>query len=399
MNRFGLSAVGLGLVVLAASVIFLTSSASASPGTGTLYGTDAGTSGLYSLNKITGTGLLIGLMGMPDAPALAGDPSDGQLYAGTGGTLNDLYSVNSGNAVTTFKGNGGLGSGGYTSFDFDSAGVLYASANLGGGAVSGTIAGTGGDYLVTVNKSTGVATLVGSYGVCTGVTIPVPASGGNGACTLEGMDAIAFDASGQLWGALNTRGDAGAPGLYKINKVTGAATFQFVIDDAAAGLHPSGGVVSLQFECDGTLYAGTARRQAPSVDGGELGTVNTGSGLFTFISAAPVTTGTPANSLGGLAESPSTCPTPTPNTPTPSATPSPTPSPTPSRTPSPTPNTPTITLPITVTPSSTSPVGGFVDVTTTSGTSGSTPWALIVLAIVGMSALTAGGFVFARKRA
>jgi hypothetical protein len=413
LNRLGLSLIGLALAVIAAGAL-LFSTASASPGNGVLYGTDAGTSGLYSLNTSNGVGTFIGTMGLPDAPALAGDPISGVMYAGTGGTQNDTYTVNVGNAASTFVGNGGLGAGGYTSFDFDNVGVLYASANLGGGAVSGTIAGSGGDHLVIVNKVTGAATVVGSYGTCSGVTIPVPASGGNGSCTIEGIDAIAFDASGQLWGALNPRGDFGTPGLYKINKVTGAATFVAPIDDAAPGLHPSGGVVSLQFACDGTLYAGTARRQAPSTDGGMLGKVNTTTGQFTFISTSPVTTGNPANSLGGLAMLPSTCPTPTPtNSPTPSPTPTPTPSPTPTPTnsatptptnsPTPTPhtNTPTATLPASVTPSptGTGPVGGFVDVVRSEGGSGGTPWVLLLLGGLGGMTLLAGGYVFARKRA
>ena len=65
----------------------------------------------------------------------------------------------------------------------------------------------------------------------------------------------------------------------------------------------------MQFSCDGTLYAGTATRfGGANVDGGMLGKINTTTGVFTFISATQITTGTPANSLGGLAEITSTCP-------------------------------------------------------------------------------------------
>ena len=279
--------------------------AGAVPGSGTLYGTDAGTTGLYSIDKTTGVGTLMGTMGIGTAPALAGDPLTGTLYAATGGSSADLYTVNPANAMSVLVGNSGLGEAGYGGTDFDSAGVLYASANIAG---STGIAGTGSDHLVTVNKTTGAATVVGPFGTCTGVTIPNP-GGGNGSCTIEGMEAIAFDSAGTLWGAKNQRGDSGTPGLYTINKTTGAATFVAAIDDAAAGLHPSGGVISMQFSCDGTLYAGTATRFGGSnVDGGMLGSVNTTTGLFTFISAGPITTGTPANSLGGLAELTSTCP-------------------------------------------------------------------------------------------
>ena len=305
----------LGLVILVVAAAYAvgevsTRQANAVPGSGTLYGTDAATTGLYSISKITGVGTLMGLMDPAPipapAPALAGDPVTGNLYRGTGGATTDLYSVNPANAMSVLIGSGGLGEAGYGGMDFDSAGVLYASANIAG--TSG-IAGSGSDYLVTVNKVTGVATVVGPFGTCTGVTIPNP-GGPNGSCTIEGLEAIAFDSAGTLWGVENERGTAGTPGLYTINKTTGAATLAVApIDDTAAGLHPSGGVVSIQFSCDGTLYAGTARRQGVNADGGKLGKINTTTGEFTFISATPITTGGPANnSLGGLAELTSTCP-------------------------------------------------------------------------------------------
>jgi hypothetical protein len=303
------SLLGLVIVALAAAYFvggFWTRSADAVPGSGTLYGTDAGTAQLYSISKITGVGTPIGDMGAFTAPALTVDPLTGDMYAGSGGSSSDLYLVNPGDASTALEGNSGLGESGYGGMDFDSAGVLYASLNVAG---AGGIAGSGADHLVTVNKATGMATVVGPFGVCAGVTIPNP-GGANGSCTIEGIEAIAFDSAGTLWGVENERGDAGTPGLYTINKNTGAATLVVApIDDAAAGLHPSGGVISMQFSCDGTLYAGTARRQGgANVDGGMLGKINTTTGEFTFISAAPITSGDPANSLGGLAELESVCP-------------------------------------------------------------------------------------------
>ena len=145
--------------------------------------------------------------------------------------------------------------------------------------------------------------MVGSFGTCTGVTIPVPVTGGNGSCTIEGMEAVAFDSSGQLWGIENVRGTAGTPGLYKINKATGAATFQMAITGG-----PIDGVVSAQFACDGTLYGGSSRQ----TDGGRLGKLNTTTGAWTFISPlrtnANWTGGPQFNSLGGLAIVPSICP-------------------------------------------------------------------------------------------
>ena len=305
--KLSLPLLGLGMLVVAAAYIVGTDSrpVNAVPGSGTLYGTDAGTADLFSISKITGVGTLIGDMGAFSAPALAGDPATGSLYWGTGGLSADLYSVNPANAMSVLIGNSGLGEAGYGGMDFDSAGVLYASMNLAG---EFGITGTGSDHLVTVNKANGVATVVGPFGVCAGVSIPNP-GGANGSCTIEGMEAIAFDSAGTLWGVENVRGDAGAPGLYTINKATGAASFVTAIDDAAAGFHPVTGVVTIQFSCDGTLYAGTAAgTPAVPADGGRLGKVNTTTGEFTFISAAPITSGAPPNSLGGLAELTSTCP-------------------------------------------------------------------------------------------
>jgi hypothetical protein len=300
LNRFGFAATALVVIVLAgAATLFSSPSASANPGniptSGILYGTDAGGGNLYSLNPTTGADTLIGNLGITEAPALAGNATT--LYAGTGGLVNNLYSVNPVGPVSTLVGNGGLGAAGYGSFDFDNSGVLYAAVNLAGGT------GTGSDYLVTVNTSTGAATVVGSFGTCTGVTIPAPGGGGTGSCTIEGIEAIAFDSSDQLWGIENVRGTSGAPGLYKINKATGAATFQMALSGG-----PIDGVVSAQFACDGTLYGGSAR----ATDGGRLGKLNTTTGAWTFISPlrtnANWTGGPQFNSLGGLAIVPSICP-------------------------------------------------------------------------------------------
>jgi len=304
LNRIGLIALGVLVVVLGVSQTLFSSSASATPGSGVLYGTDAGTAELYEINTTTGVGTLKGDMGIFSVPSLAGDPVTNTLYALSGGVDNNLYSVVPTGAVATLVGGGGLGVAGYGGSDFDNSGQLWASANVAGG--SGT-SGSGSDHLVKINKATGVATVIGPFGICTGVTIPAP-SGPNGTCTIEGIEGIAFDSAGTLWGVENERGDFGTPGLYTINTTTGAATLAVApIDDAAAGLHPSGGVVAIQFACDGTMFAGTARRQAGAIDGGMLGKINPTTGLFTFISAAPITSGSPANSLGGLAEIPSNC--------------------------------------------------------------------------------------------
>ncbi|MCZ6794598.1 MAG: IPTL-CTERM sorting domain-containing protein, partial [Planctomycetota bacterium] len=134
--------------------------------------------------------------------------------------------------------------------------------------------------------TSGAATVIGPFGECDGGTSPI-----------EGIDGIAFDADGVLWGAHST-GTAGTPGLYQIDTTTGAATFVSPIEDAG-GVGPSGGIVSLQFACDGTLYGGTGRALDGLDDGGRLITIDPTTGLMTRVAETSVTQhGTP---LGGLA--------------------------------------------------------------------------------------------------
>lgn len=332
MERFGPFLIGLTLALSIALLAryALSPTADAVPGNGILYGTDAGAGVLLNVSTVTGAGTVIGSLGF-NAPALAVDPISGKMYAGTGSLADDLYEVNPANAATTLKGGSGLGTYAfYGGMDFDAAGVLYASMNLAGDG------NTGSDYLVTVNTSNGAATVVGPFGTCTGNSIPHNAN--DGSCTLEGVEAIAFDNAGNLWAAENVRGAFGTPGLYTVNKITGAATFVAAITDGSG--HPSGGVVTIQFACDGTLYGGSARRTGGNTDGGRLGTINTGTGAWTFTGVVPATSGNPSNSLGGLAFQNQPCPTPTPTatpSPTPTATPSPTPTPTPGPSPTPSP--------------------------------------------------------------
>ena len=172
--------------------------------------------------------------------------------------------------------------------DFRADGILFAAVNIAGGGR------TGSDHLATLNTGNGQATIIGPFGACEGVG-PIPVNG-SGECDLEGIEAIAFDAAGNLWGAKRQRGAFGAPRLYTIDQNTGAAVFFAPILDAG-GNPPSGGVVSLQFACDGTLYGGTATGfGAP--DGGFLVTINPVTGLFAFVGGVSATGG---SSLGALA--------------------------------------------------------------------------------------------------
>ena len=268
----------------------VTHDANAAPGEGTLFATDAVRGNLLTINPATGVGTVIGSTGIPSVPALAIDPNTGILYVGEGAGAPNLYTVNPTTAAVTLVGNTGLGVAAIGDLAFRTDGTLYAAVNLTGDG------GTGADHLAMLDKVTGKATVIGPFGTCTGVTIP---STGGGSCTLEGMEAIAFDTGGTLWGALSRpagRG-AGVPGLYTINPTTGHATFvvPFV---GVSGPPPSGGIVSLQFACDGTLYGGTGRALTPVPDGGRLVTINPLTGLFTFVGSPSATGGT---SLGGLA--------------------------------------------------------------------------------------------------
>jgi hypothetical protein len=247
----------------------------AAPGTGTLFGTDAFNGNLITINPGTGSASVVGPLGVElRIPSLAVDPLTGIIYAGEGGGFPNIYTVNPATGAATLVGDTGLGVAAVEGLDFNATGILYASVNIAGAA------GTGADHLAIINKTTGAATVVGSFGSCTGVTIP---STGEGSCTIEGMAGIAFDAAGNLWGSHRVAA-AGSPGLYRINVATGAATFVAPFLDGSGG-SPSGGVVSLQFACSGTLYGGTAF-PVEATDGGDLITINPFTGAFSTIGKA-----------------------------------------------------------------------------------------------------------------
>ena len=283
----------LPAVVLATLCALSTPEVKAAPGTGTLLGTDAFFGNLITINPATGSASVVGPLGVGQIPSLAVNPLTGIIYAGGGGGVPDLFTVNPATGAATFVGDTGLGIAAVEGLDFNATGALYASVNIAGGA------GTGADHLAIINKTTGAATVIGPYGSCTGVTIP---STGAGSCTIEGMAGIAFDAAGNLWGSHRTLA-AGAPGLYRINVATGAATFVAPFLDGSGG-SPSGGVASLQFACNGTLYGGTASPISPATDGGDLITINPATGIFSTIGNA-----VQEASLGALAFQAS-CPVP-----------------------------------------------------------------------------------------
>ncbi|MCK5391874.1 MAG: hypothetical protein KAJ31_05560 [Deltaproteobacteria bacterium] len=162
--------------------------------------------------------------------------------------------------------------------DFSPNGVLFASL---------IINPPGGTHLGVINTITGEVTVIGPFGTC------------NGSCTIAGIEAIAFDAEGNLWGSLRAGNGAGTPGLYLINPNTGAATFVSPIVDGNGTPVTRGGVVSLQFGCEGTLYGGTARSNSIASDGGFLVTINPDTGIFSFVGG--VSAVSDGEALGGLA--------------------------------------------------------------------------------------------------
>jgi len=264
--------------LLLIGLVFLPLQVHAVPGQGTLFGTSPDE--LITIDPVTGIGTVVGPSTAEDGfPGLAIDPVTGLSFAGCSGGCDEIWNFNLGNGMATLLGsmNGGIVASG---LDFRADGVLFASLNMVEGG------GSGGDHLGVINTITGEATAIGPFGTC------------NGSCSLDGIEAIAFDAQGNLWGSLRTsdRG-SGTPGLYSIDPNTGAATFVAPILDSEGIPPPRGGVVSLQFGCDGTLYGGTSRSEGAN-DGGFLVVIDPNTGVFSLVGGVSATGG---SSLGGLA--------------------------------------------------------------------------------------------------
>ena len=222
------------------------------------------------------------------------------MYVGTHFTLADpaICEVSSigvlGTCVVVKVGVDSLGLAAIGGMDFDHEGTLYAALNIAGGG------GTGSDHLATIDPVTGAASIVGPFGSCVGVP-PFPVTGG-GSCSIEGMEGIAFDFDGTLWGAHTVRGAAGLVGIYTISPSTGAA--MFVTDPLDSGVPISGGLSSIQFGCDGTMYGGTATTVPTPTgtgtdDGGRLVTIDVGTSSYSFVGALVAANQTPPTFAGG----------------------------------------------------------------------------------------------------
>ncbi len=236
--------------------------ASASPGRGTLYGTDPFSDNLITIDPSTGVPSIVGDIEFI-GPSLAVDPTTGDMYASSfGGILKNLYSINPSTGAETLVGSlvNALNAPG---LDFRSDSVLYATANTLGGK-------SGGTSLATINPNTGLLTIIGSLGV-------------------SNMGAIAFDQNDILYGATENKAVAPFGALYTINTSTGAATLVTEIRSSLNIPH-TGGFSSIQFGCDETLYYGGGSFA------GDFGTIDIDTGVFTQINSI-----TSDGSLGGLA--------------------------------------------------------------------------------------------------
>ncbi len=250
---------------------FLANIGHAGPGRGMLFGTDTGNGDLVVVDLTTGRGTVVGNTGVSSVPSLAVDPTTGIIYLGQGGGSPNLYTVDPIAGIATLVGDSGLGFSAISGMNFSSDGTLYAAVNIVGDG------GTGGDHLATIDKTTGQATIIGPFGTC------------GGSCDLEGIGGIASDTSGNLWAVHRGRGAPGEPGLYRVSVLSGHASFVTPIEDRD-GNPPPGGVTSIQFGCDGTLYGGTNE--------GRLITINPPNGRFEFVD---IDKSAVARALGGLA--------------------------------------------------------------------------------------------------
>jgi hypothetical protein len=171
---------------------------------------------LISLNTSTGVGTLIGASGVPGPSSLVSSP-DGTFY--TVGSDLRLYTINPATGVGTIgPALSGLGATFFLNgLAFSAGGVLYADALVGSSNTS----------LFTINKTTGVATLVGQI-------------------SPDSITDIAFSPSGTLyaWDAATTNG-----GLMTVDIATGAGTL------VKSGLTAVADIRALRFDAAGNLYA------------------------------------------------------------------------------------------------------------------------------------------------
>lgn len=136
-----------------------------------LYGVTFGGT-LVTLSTGTGAATAVGSTGLSGWAGLAFDPPTGTLYASMGGfsaTPDGIYTISKTTAAPTLLGLTGLG-GATPDLLFSAAGMLYGSKGGGGGSNS----------LISISKTTGAGTVIGSIGfssvsgLATGISVWVP---------------------------------------------------------------------------------------------------------------------------------------------------------------------------------------------------------------------------------
>lgn len=165
------------------------------PVTGVLFGYDADTQQLITINTATGAGTAVGPSGLFESDYGLTFDAAGNLFLV--GEEDGFFSVDPGTGAATFI--GGFDEG-ITGLTFR-AGIIYGLAE--------------DDFLVTIDPTTGLSTAVGG---------PLGFDVGDGA--------LEFDAGGTLYGIE----DGGSDNIYTIDPVTGVATVVATTLDDFEGL-------------------------------------------------------------------------------------------------------------------------------------------------------------------
>jgi len=238
------SACGLGATPAAAS----DQQATHAHANATLYAMGEAGAELLRLDVEKGTVEVVGPTGVaPQSLALAIAPGWREAYT-IAHTQNPaqahLAKVDLATGAESLVGNGPLGQNLYVMGMTSSRnGVLYAAGDF-------TPTSPTFNSLYTIDKSTGLATRIGSFGV--------------GSVMSAFIMSLSFDSSGQLFGASQQS-------IYRIDRTTGAATK--VVDIAGAKR-----VMGLAFDQKGQLYASD---YIPLPTGSTLYTVDLATGQFT----------------------------------------------------------------------------------------------------------------------
>ena len=161
------------------------------PGTGTLFGLDDSSDKLITINLVTGVGSAVGSLGFNFRDAGLSFDSSGNLFASSDGGDNGVYSVNPITGAATFLSNSGP----------DPFALAFADDTLYGVSEDSGCSGSAA-CLVSVDRTTGVSTEIGSTGL-----------------TNIDEGGLAFDLLGNLWFVERNNSTA-----YTINTTTGAAT-------------------------------------------------------------------------------------------------------------------------------------------------------------------------------